>query len=66
MDKAENFKRKGTVCLIIHSEIPERDNIGISIFDVIFYDISYGETFYLLLSFVFTSYFKCSISYLKI
>lgn len=53
MDKAENFKRKGTVCLIIHSEMPERDNIGISTFDVIFYNISFWETFYLFLSFVF-------------
>ena len=52
MDKAENFKRKGTVCLIIHSEMPEWDNIGISTFDVIFYNISFGETFYLFLSFV--------------
>ena len=66
MDKAENFKRKGTVCLIIHSEIPERDYIGISTFDVIFYNISFWETFYLFLSFVFPSYFKCSFSYLKI
>ena len=66
MDKAENFKRKGTVCLIIHSEMPKRENIGISAFDLISYDISFWEASYSFLSFVFPSYFKCSFSYLGI
>ena len=52
--------------LIIHSEIPKWNNIPVSGFYIIFYNVSFFGSGYLLLSFVFSAYFKCSFSYLEI
>lgn len=45
--------------LIIHSKTPQRNNIEIAVFDIVFHNETVGGVFDLMLGLGFAAYFKC-------
>lgn len=51
---------------IIKSELPQRDNIHVALFDIVFYNKTVLYALQLFLFFILSPYFKSVVSYLKV